>query len=68
MVMMGGLNGDASRKGKVFGNWDRQFPGITYLVAMPEHLASVFKATRSPSKIFRTGPLTVAQWVMGVMD
>ena len=39
-----------------------------YLVAMPEHLAKRFKATRSPRRILRTGPLTVAQWVMGVKD
>lgn len=37
-----------------------------YFVAMPEHLARIFKATRSPRSILRTGPLTVAQWVMGV--
>lgn len=32
-----------------------------YFVAMPEHLARIFKATRSPRRILRTGPLTVAQ-------
>lgn len=32
-----------------------------YFVAMPEHLARIFSATRSPRRILRTGPLTVAQ-------
>ena len=39
---------------------------MTHFVAIPEHLARVFRATRSPSKIFRTGPLTVAQCLMGL--
>lgn len=33
------------------------------LVAMPEHRASRFRATRSPRRILRIGPRTVAQWV-----
>lgn len=40
----------------------------TDLVAMPEHRARVFRATRSPRRILRKGPRTVAQWVMGVME
>ena len=39
---------------------------MTHFVAMPEHLAIVFRATRSPRRIFRTGPLTVAQCLMGL--
>lgn len=35
--------------------------GGDYFVAMPEHLARIFRATRSPRRILRTGPLTVAQ-------
>lgn len=31
-----------------------------YFVAMPEHLARMFRATRSPRRIFRTGPVTEA--------
>ena len=38
------------------------------LVAIPEHLARIFRATRSPRRIFRTGPRIVAQWVIGVKD
>ena len=38
----------------------------TYFVAMPEHLASVFRATRSPNRIFLTGPRTVAQCSTGL--
>lgn len=38
------------------------------LVAMPEQRARVLRATRSPRRILRTGPRTVAQWVMGVME
>lgn len=38
-----------------------------YAVAMPEQRARVLRATRSPRRILRTGPRTVAQWVMGVM-
>lgn len=34
---------------------------FTYLVAMPEHLARVLRATLSPRSTFLTGPLTVAQ-------
>ena len=41
---------------------------LAHLVAMPEHLASVLRATRSPSRIFRTGPLTVAQCLIGSKD
>lgn len=37
------------------------------LVAMPEQRARMLRETRSPSKIFRIGPLTVAQCLMGVM-
>ncbi len=39
-----------------------------YFVAIPEHLASVFKATRSPSRIFLTGPRTVAQCSTGLIE
>ena len=38
------------------------------LVAIAEHLARVLRATRSPRRILRTGPRTVAQWVIGVKD
>ena len=41
---------------------------VTYFVAIPEHLASVFKATRSPSRIFLTGPRTVAQCSTGLIE
>ena len=37
-----------------------------YFVAIPEHRASVLRATRSPKSIFLTGPLTVAQCLTGV--
>lgn len=40
----------------------------TYFVAIPEHRASVFKATRSPRRIFLTGPRTVAQCSTGLME
>lgn len=40
--------------------------GGTYFVAMPEQRASVFRATRSPRRMFRTGPRTVAQCLTGV--
>lgn len=36
------------------------------LVAMPELRARMLSATRSPRRILRTGPVTVAQCVMGV--
>ena len=38
---------------------------LAYFVAMPEQRASVFKATLSPRRIFLTGPLTVAQCLIG---
>lgn len=37
------------------------------LVAMPEQRARMLRATRSPSRILRIGPVTVAQWVIGTM-
>lgn len=37
------------------------------LVAIPEQRARMFSATRSPNKILRTGPRTVAHCLMGVM-
>lgn len=37
------------------------------LVAIPEQRARIFRATRSPNKILRTGPRTVAHCLMGVM-
>lgn len=37
------------------------------LVAIPEQRARMLSATRSPSKILRTGPRTVAHCLMGVM-
>ena len=40
--------------------------GLWYLVAMPEQRASVLRATRSPNRIFRTGPRTVAQCLTGL--
>ena len=39
---------------------------LAHFIAMPEQRASVFRATRSPSKILRTGPRTVAQCFTGV--
>lgn len=36
-------------------------------MAIPEQRARMFKATRSPSRILRTGPRTVAHCLMGVM-
>lgn len=50
------------------GEWGRGVKGGRYFVAMPEHLARMFKATRSPRRIFRTGPRTEAHWVMGSKD
>ena len=37
-------------------------------MAIPEHLARVLRATRSPRRIFLTGPRTVAQWVVGTKE
>lgn len=37
----------------------------TYLVAIPEHLDSIFSATRSPRSSFRAGPVTVATLITG---
>lgn len=42
--------------------------GWTYFVAIPEHLANVFRATRSPRRILRMGPRTVAQCLTGSKD
>lgn len=39
--------------------------GNAHLVAMPLHLASMLSATRSPRRICRTLPLTVATCLMG---
>lgn len=36
-------------------------------VAIPEQRARMFNATRSPRRILRTGPRTVAQCLIGVM-
>ena len=55
-------------KGKRAGMGKRCEGGGSYFVAMPEHLARMFKATRSPRRIFRTGPMTEAHWVMGSKD
>ena len=41
---------------------------ITYLVAMPEQRARVLRATRSPRSSLRTGPRTVAHWVIGLIE
>jgi hypothetical protein len=38
---------------------------MTYLVAIPEHRAKVFKATRSPRSSCRAGPVTVATFAIG---
>lgn len=51
----------AGTKNKVILEGDRGLGEKEYFVAMPEHLARIFKATRSPRSILRTGPLTVAQ-------
>lgn len=51
----------AVTKNKVILEGDRGLAEKEYFVAMPEHLARIFKATRSPRSILRTGPLTVAQ-------
>ena len=40
----------------------------TYWVAMPEQRARVLRATRSPRRILRKGPRTVAQCLMGVKE
>ena len=36
-----------------------------YLVAIPEQRANAFRATRSPNRILRMGPRTVAQCATG---
>lgn len=48
-------------KNKVILEADGKLGMKDYFVAMPEHLAIIFNATRSPRRILRTGPLTVAQ-------
>lgn len=48
------------KKSAVFVS-ERELGKEGYFVAMPEHLARIFRATRSPRRILRTGPLTVAQ-------
>lgn len=40
---------------------------VEVLVAMPEQRARMLRATRSPSRILRIGPVTVAQWVIGLI-
>ena len=52
------------------GNWSKyvMFGDWTYFVAIPEHLANVFRATRSPRRILRMGPRTVAQCLTGSKD
>lgn len=60
----GGLKGiDA---GMSYSRINRAFDEVeTHLVAIPEHRANVFKATRSPRRTFRIGPRTVAQCLIG---
>lgn len=36
-----------------------------YFVAIPEHRASVLRATRSPRRIMQAGPQTMAHWITG---
>src|SRR5437762_13659682 len=42
-----------------------EFQDKPYLVAIPEHRANVFNATRSPRRSFRAGPATVATFTTG---
>lgn len=36
----------------------------THVVAIPEHRAKVLRATLSPNRIFRAGPVTVATGIL----
>lgn len=55
-------------KGRREEEWERRrMRRVTYFVAMPEQRARVLRATRSPRRMLRIGPRTVAQWVMGVI-